>query len=452
MKLSRLMASLIASTLPLTAYSAPSPAEKDLAKIKNIVVIYLENHSFDSLYGTFPGADGIANASPSASIQTDKEGNPYQTLPRVMDTRKKPAVPDERFPAILPNRPFEIGQYVPPSEKTGDLVHRFYQHQAQINGGKMDRFAAVSDAGGLTMGHYDGSKLPLWDYARRYTLLDHFFQAAFGGSFLNHMWLACACTPKHENPPKENTIVLNRNRELVKDGAITPDGYAVNTMFSIHSPQSPEEKDPNKNLQPLDKPTLGDRLTDKGISWAWYSGGWNNAIAGKPDPSFQYHHQPYTYFKRYADHTQDRKAHLKDGADFMTAIEQGKLPAVSFYKPLGVLNEHPGYADVLSGDQQIADILAKIEKSPQWPNTVVIVTYDEFGGFWDHVAPPKVDRWGPGNRIPAIIVSPFSINGGVNHVMYDTTSILKLIENRFDLKPLGSRDARANSLAEALKL
>ena len=82
----------------------------------------------------------------------------------------------------------------------------------------------------------------------------------------------------------------------------------------------------------------------------------------------------------------------------------------------------------------------------------MIVTYDEFGGFWDHVAPPKVDRWGPGNRIPAIIVSPFSINGGVNHVMYDTTSILKLIENRFDLKPLGSRDARANSLAEALKL
>lgn len=80
------------------------------------------------------------------------------------------------------------------------------------------------------------------------------------------------------------------------------------------------------------------------------------------------------------------------------------LPALSFYKPIGALNEHPEYADVISGELHIADLLGRIEASPQWKNTLVIVTYDENGGFWDHVAPPKKDRWGPGTRVPALII------------------------------------------------
>lgn len=440
----------LAAVLVLPAPGIAEPS-KGLAKIENIVVIYLENHSFDNLYGLFPGADGIASARPENTRQVDLEGKVYWTLPPVMNTLKAPPERDDRFPAELPNQPFDIGRYVPIDQKTGDLTHRFFQHQAQINGGRMNRFAAVSEAGGLVMGHYDGRQLPLWSYAKRYTLADHFFQAAFGGSFLNHQWLACACTPRFEHAPKALIAVLGDQGELIHDGAVTPDGYAVNTLYSSQVPHP--AVDSVKLLPPQTFPTLGDRLSDKNISWAWYSGGWNDAVSGKPDhPGFQFHHQPYAYFKRYAEGTKDRAEHLKDEADFLQAIEQGALPAVSFYKPLGYLNEHPGSTDILSGDRRTAEILGKIERSRQWPHTLVIVTYDEFGGFWDHVPPPKGDRWGPGSRVPALIVSPFAKRGHVDHTPYDTTAILKLIETRFGLEPLGERDAKAGDLSRALNL
>ena len=114
-----------------------------LKVVENIVVIYLENHSFDNLYGFYPGAEGISKAPREKIIQVDAEGHPYQYLPRIIDTLKKPHEPDPRFPAELPNEPFPIERYVPIQERTGDLTHRFYQHQLQINGGQMNRFAEV---------------------------------------------------------------------------------------------------------------------------------------------------------------------------------------------------------------------------------------------------------------------------------------------------------------------
>ena len=123
-------------------------------KIGHVVVIFEENRSFDNLLGNFPGANGRANAGDTA-IQIGADGSPYKTLPPVIDTTKRPPERDPRFPADLPNRPFDIAPYVPPTAKTGDLVHRFYQEQMQINDGAMNRFAAVSNAGGLVMGYYD---------------------------------------------------------------------------------------------------------------------------------------------------------------------------------------------------------------------------------------------------------------------------------------------------------
>lgn len=418
--------------------------EHKAEQIQHIIVIYLENHSFDNLYGQFPGANGLAQAG-QAALQTDLEGKLYTTLPQVMDAGHKK--PDTRFPKDLPNQPFAINQYVPPDQKTGDLVHRFYQHQAQIHGGLNDRFAAVSNAGGLVMGYYEGRNLPLWKYAQKYTLADNFFQAAFGGSFLNHFWLICACTPRYENAPNKVTIKLDANGNLRKDAQVI-DGYAVNTL----QPGTPPFKrgtSPRKQLPLQTMPTIGDRLAEKNISWAWYAGGWNDALAGKPARNFQYHHQPFGYFSRYAAGTAARAKHLKDEADFIQDIDNGTLPAVAFYKPIGDLNEHPGYANLRSGEQHIADLLARIEASPQWKNTAVIVTYDENGGFWDHVAPPVKDRWGPGSRVPALVISPFAKRGFVDHTEYDTTSILKFIEKRFNLKPFADRDANANDLSNA---
>jgi len=146
-----------------------------------------------------------------------------------------------------------------------------------------------------------------------------------------------------------------------------------------------------------------------------------------------------------------RAEHLKDGglggSEFIKAIDGGALPQVAFYKPQGNLNEHAGYTDVLEGDRHIADLIGHLQKSPQWAHMVVIVTYDENGGFWDHVAPPKGDRWGPGTRIPALIVSPFAKKGLVDHTLYDTTSILSLITKRFALPTLPGLQRRNTAVA-----
>lgn len=420
-----------------------------LDRISHIIVIYQENWSFDALYGLFPGANGIANAG-AAVRQVDKNGTPYATLPQPIDTTRTPPAPDPRFPADLPVAPFNVAEFVLPNDRTGDLVHRFYQEQLQIDGGKMDKFVAWSDAAGLAMSYYDATNMPVGRLAQQYVLADNFFHAAFGGSFLNHFWLVCACTPRWAEAPASLRAQLDGAGGLVRDGAVTPDGYAVNTLFTVNSPH-PASANPATLLPNQTMPTIGDRLSERGVSWAWYSGGWSDALAGHPDPLFQFHHQVFAYFARYADGTPGRAAHLKDEREFFRDVRVGTLPSVAFIKPLGPDNEHPGYSDLLRGERHVADLVRAVANSPVWPGTVIIVTYDENGGRWDHVKPPVVDRWGPGSRVPAIIISPLAKRHYVDHTRYDTTSILKLIERRWGLAPLGTRDAAANGLEGAFQ-
>jgi phospholipase C len=438
----------IGAVQPATAQTAAPAMPPGFQRIEHVIVIYLENHSFDNLFGLFPGAEGLKQAGAKAR-QVDREGKPYQTLPVVFDAYKKPPGPDPRFPAELPNKPFLIDKYVPQDMKVPDLVHRYYHEMEQIDGGKMDKFAAISDAQGLTMGYHDSSKTRLWAYAKEFTVADHFFHAAFGGSFLNHFWVICACTPRYENAPADMRAVLRPDGTREKDGSITPDGYAVNTMFSVYQPHPASITDTTRLVPPQDAPTIGDRLTEKGVSWAWYSGGWNDALAGNADSSFQYHHQPFAYFKNYGDGTEAKRQHLKDEADLLNDIDAGTLPAVVFYKPIGRENEHPGYTDITQGDVATGALLDKIRRSKAWASSVIIVTYDEHGGYWDHVPPPKRDRWGPGVRVPTVIISPFAKRHHVDHTVYDNTSVLKLIEERYGIAPLGERDAKANDMRAA---
>src|SRR6185437_15639972 len=135
-------------------------------------------------------------------------------------------------------------------------------------------------------------------------------------------------------------------------------------------------------------------------------------------------------------HAEQRAAHLKDYGDLLADAAAGRLPAVAFYKPQGNLNQHAGYASVAEGDAHIAGLVATLRSSPQWPHMVIVITYDEFGGAWDHVPPPQGDLLGPGARIPALIISPFAKRGSVDHTQYDTESILRLITRRFDLEVL----------------
>ena len=412
-----------------------------LRPLDHIVVIYLENHSFDNLYGEFAGANGLAAAT-GAPQQVDATGTPFATLP---------AVPGmAAIPTTLANQPFNIEQFVPANVPTRDLVHRFYQEQRQIDGGRMDKFALVSDAKGLTMGFYHTGPLPLAAFARNFTLCDNFFHAAFGGSFLNHFWLIAAQTPVFPGAPASAIAQLDASGALVRDGFVTPDGFAVNTAFSVNTPHPAGI--PAASLVPNQTfATIGDRLSEKHISWAWYAGGWNAALAGNPDPLFQFHHQPFVYFANYADGTAAKAEHLKDEQDFLAALRTGQLPAVAFVKPVGIDNEHPGYTDLITGENHVRELVAAVQASPHWPHTAIIITYDENGGFWDHVAPPVVDRWGPGSRVPTIVISPFARKGLVDHNRYDTTSILALIEHRWGLVPLAARDAAADPLSGAFE-
>ncbi|MGO4306221.1 acid phosphatase [Cupriavidus sp. RAF12] len=485
-----------------------------LNAIKTVVVIYAENRGFDNLYGLYPGANGIPGVNPDAKgtveAQKDFDGSALATLPPTWGglTAAGQTVQLPQASTVgWANKPFRIddpagvngtGVVVGQNVVTRDLVHRFYNNQMQINGGKNDKFTAYSDAGGLVMGYYDGSGMAMWKLAQQYTLADNFFMGAFGGSFLNHQYLVCACAPIYpdaENSvakgsisaidvdakgnftglsikPTSPTSIQTGTAQYVNDSTLTAKDstgvyYAVNTMQPAYQPSgnAPASTDSTKlladptkanTLPAQSQDTIATLLDQRGITWAWYSGAWKAVSAdltlinnGQAVPNFQTHHQPFNFYSAFSpiDHADYRASHLKDfDADFLTDAAAGKLPAVTFYKPQGNLNQHAGYANVADGDAHIADVIKKLQASPQWNNMLVVVTYDENGGFYDHAEVPKADRWGPGTRIPAIVISPFARKGFVDHTQYDTASVLRFITHRFALPTLPGLKLRDQSL------
>jgi acid phosphatase len=482
--------------------------------IGQVVVLYAENRSFNNLFANFPGlAQPLKSLDSPEYRQRDRDGSELVTLPpiwgglapRAQTVAGRAYQIDEQAIGGLPNRPFALrtpdGAPLPHGVITRDLVHRFYENQLQINGGKNDGFVAWGNTGAMTMGHYgDGAaNLRLWKLAEQFTLCDNFFMGAFGGSFLNHQYLAAAQPPyfphADRHPAKiqiatvEGDDPTGLQRVMAEDSpasamqgrpefasrdALTPDFWAVNTMGPAYAPAfSHDERDPrfadpdgHNTLPPQVHASIGDALSDAGVDWAWYAGGWQLALDGHGDgdhkafpevPNFQIHHQPFNYFRSFAPGTAARRQHLRDAGTgssagtnrFIAAIEAGTLPPVSFYKPQGDLNMHAGYSSVDAGDEHLAQVVEALQKSPQWPNMLVLITVDENGGWWDHVAPPKGDRWGPGSRVPALVVSPFAKKGFVDHTIYDTGSILRFITRRFGLKKLPGLRLREEAMTAA---
>ncbi|MBC3948750.1 acid phosphatase [Pseudomonas folii] len=478
--------------------------------VKTIVVIYAENRSFNNLFGNFPGVEKpLSSLKPADYEQRDRDGSLLKTLPpawggvlqlgpQTVDGVSYPA--GGQFQENLPNAPFPLkgmnGEDLPLSLVTRDLWHVFYQNQMQINGGKNDRFVAWADSGGLPMGYYAQSQysLRLWDVAREFVLCDNFFQGAFGGSFLNHQYLIAATAPVYpdaansaaksqiaqlqsDNPKDPRLKPLDQSPASAMTGApqfgpsaLTPDGFAVNTLAPpfwptwLRDPEKPDYSKPDlpNVLVPQTHEHIGDKLSKKDIDWAWYAGAWQVTLdefkdsAGIPKiPNFQYHHQPFNYFVQQGpQNPAERKKRLRDGGlgdevssnKFLADAEAGKLPAVTFYKPQGNLNMHAGYADVAAGDRHIDRVIKVLRNSPQWENMVIVITVDENGGWWDHVAPPQGDRWGPGTRIPALVVSPFARKGTVDHTVYDTASILRLITRVHGLEKLDGLKERDQAM------
>ncbi|MEA9990250.1 acid phosphatase [Pseudomonas sp. RTS1] len=496
---------------PVTRPLTPQELDKALREqVKTVVVIYAENRSFNNLFADFPGVEQPLSALTAKDFQQrDRDGSVLPALPpswggvlqvgpQTVDGVTYPS--EVQFQQNLPNAPFALkgpqGEDLPLSLVTRDLWHVFYQNQMQINGGKNDGFVAWGDSGGLVMGHYAQSRyaLRLWDVAKEFVLCDNFFQGAFGGSFLNHQYLISATAPFYPNaaqsvakaqiatlqsddPSGTRLKPLDTSPASAMTGppqfgpsALTPDGYGVNTLAPpywptwIRDPQNPDYSKPDlpNVLVPQTHEHIGDKLSKKNIDWAWYAGAWQATLEQFKDsggipkiPNFQYHHQPFNYFKQQGpQNPAERAKRLRDGGlgdesstnRFFADAQSGKLPAVSFYKPQGNLNMHAGYADVASGDRHIARALKVLQESPQWKNMVVVVTVDENGGWWDHVAPPLGDRWGPGSRVPALVVSPFARKGTVDHTVYDTASILRLITRVFQLETLDGLKQRDDAM------
>ncbi len=585
----------IAAALVLVATAVMGTATADakrhfgdrMDRVDHIVVIYQENHSFDNLWGRWEGVRGLRSADAAHTRQVKQDGTVFKCLPQDDVNLTAPDPLSDQCQDTNPTdgstfhshffnerrssndgNPFQVDAYIPATAKTcpdpstfgpangvrdpnglpggctRDLVHRFYQEQYQLDGGKQDRYTTGSDALGLTQGYYGTRALPIYRYLHssghpRYAISDAFFQSAFGGSFLNHQWLIAARTPFWPGAPTTGTDNLHSITDTngmpvnypfykatgtVADSSLTEScpstpaqhdnpprdpahansvcgDWAVNTTQPLSQPYSPGTA-LERRLPPQGSPTIGDRLSAAGRSWAWYAGGWSNADGrvgdpgwtngtgpvtrgtntnACPDPNaksnagwpfcpdnlFQFHHQPFNYYAPYARTgangdgprpaagVQDLRDEQEFLADANASRKRCELRDVSFIKPVGAENEHPGYASEANGSDHLVDLLKAVEGSRCRKDTMVIVTYDEFGGQWDHMPPPGQggtsgphDAWGPGTRIPALTIAP-GIRGKfvVDRAKHDTTSIMATIEHRFGLSPVSSRDAAVRDMS-----
>ncbi len=303
-------------------------------------------------------------------------------------------------------KPYRIG-----NSPIQDLNHSTRVAHHQYDHGKMDGFVDALRREGeskpSTMGYYDGRDIPYyWNIADNFVLFDRFFTSAAGGSVGNHMFWVTG-TPG--NPDAD---------------LIPPEGFNLPTIF--------------------------DRLEAKHISWKFYVQNYDPGInfrnRGIGDRGSQIVWVPLLNYARYLDNPKLR-SHIVDMSQYYKDLQNGTLPAVSYLAPAGSSEHPPG--SIQAGERFVRTLVNSLMRSNAWDSSAFMWTYDDWGGWYDHVKPPQVDRFGYGFRAPALLVSPYARRGQVNHTTLDFTSMLKFIENNWKLAPLASRDRRANDFLSA---
>jgi len=403
----------------------------------------------------------------------------------------------------LPNGPFQLtGPTMPYDAYTGDTIHRFYQMWQQSDcrtanatpanpsGCLSDLYPFVNisfstrDNGvGNPMAFFnvnDGDAPLLKRLADEFTSSDNFHQSVMGGTAANHVMLGTgdavffsdgngnAVTPPatvpianpNPRPGTNNVYTVDGNWSDCSDASHPGVGPIVSYLAAL-----PYQPRPNcagghfymlNNVNPAFLPngtlrttgifvppssvrTIGDALNDKAISWRYYGGGFNAAVAGQPNAYCQICN-PFQYATSIMGDPAQRAEHLKDTADLLADIRQGTLPAVSFAKPDGLLDGHPQSSKLGLFEAYLKNILDTLDANPKVrAHTAVFVIFDETGGYYDSGFIQPLDFFGDGPRIPLIVVSPFSRGGKVSHSYTDHVSILKFIERNWDLQPLTGR-------------
>jgi phospholipase C len=305
--------------------------------------------------------------------------------------------------------PFHIGSN---DVQPADLDHSTSAYRLQYDGGRMDGFVSALSSrkqdGRLAMGHYDERDLPYyWNLADRYVLFDRFFSSASAGSALNHLfWVAAAPGSK--------------------DGRLPPHGYTVETIF--------------------------DRLEARGIPWKFYVQNYEPRLTYRTVDRYpgnrasQITWVPLLEYDRFIDRPSLNR-HIVDLDQYFSDLHDGTLPAVSYIAPSGP-SEHPP-SSIQSGQAFVRSLINALLRSSAWKDTAFIVAYDDWGGWYDHVRPPQVDRWGYGFRVPAFLVSPYAKRGYVDSTELEFSSILRFVEQNWRVAPLTTRDRNAGSLMGA---
>jgi phospholipase C len=385
-----------ASLLAQAKASDPATIKAARSKIKHIVFLVKENRTFDMLFGKFPGANG-------ATEGTHCDGT---TAP-------------------LGHAPDEIG----------DQPHSFADGVEVIDSGKMDCF---KDAGYV---QYDEQDIPnYWAYARRYVLADNFFSSEYGPTCVEHFFNYAAQSDRFVDCARPGQFGL-RHREFCDDPFET--AYTLPSLspeqndhlFGLQGPSGAAELKTNYRLRfpCTDVKVLPDLLRAKGISWREYRG--NTSWV---QPLREVRHVRFS--PMYRD--------VVPNTRFDTDVTSGHLPQVSWLTPPVPLSDHPPHS-LCDGENWLVDTLNTLMRSKYWSSTAVVVTWDDFGGYYDHVAPPHLDLYGLGPRVPALVISPWSKRGLIDHDQMDFASVLKFIETIFDLPSLTDRDANADDMLSA---
>jgi phospholipase C len=353
----------------------PSPSPTPGGSVSNVIVIVMQNRSFDNLFGTFPGAEGIKPGVPGFS-QVDANG--VTVNPTLLTDPVAPDLPHVRQ----------------------DLLKVW-------DNGNMDKFAFFN--GDISMGHYDNSDpgvATLWGWAQQFALADHFFPSVMGDAPSNQLYLIAA--DDNGNPFTINPF----------NGPCTTPKTTLSSYTFQH---------------------VGDQLSAKGLSWAWYHE--QLGVCGSYVPQ----ENPFQFFIPATP-----SPNMRDLSSFSSDLASGSFPSVAFVQPNPSHSMHPNTGVPLTaGVNWLDGFIKEIQASPVYQKTAIIVIWDSSGGWYDHVPPPQVDPGqGFGMRVPMLVISPFAKKGFISHVQMDDVSILRFIQETFGLPSLNARNGQSSDLSD----
>jgi phospholipase C len=382
--------------------SPPTHADKATialarSKIKHIIFLIKENRTFDNLFGQFPGANG-------ATQGTTCDGSTVQ-----------------------------LG---PASDVEVDLPHHFADGIEAIDGGKMDCF---SDEGYVV---YNQNDIPnYWRYAKRFVLADNFFSSEYGPTCVEHFFAFAAQSDRFVDCARPGQFGIGR-RDYCDDPFELAWSFPKMTEERRRQVFDLEEQGPTgaaavrghyRLRWPCsDVRVLPDLLSARGITWKEYRG--NTWV----QPLHEVKHVRFS--PMYRD--------VVPNTRFLPDLKGGRLPQVTWLTPPMKLSDHPPHS-LCQGENWLVSTMNALMRSKYWSSTAVVVTWDDYGGFFDHVPPPHPDIYGFGPRVPALIISPWAKRGLVDHEEMDFASVLRLIETIFDLPTMTQRDAHASDMLSA---